>query len=109
MNDKGEFNRLLSNWIAENAVCSFYHMTTKHRDYPRLLAYGKTAVPWVLERIRNGDYDPHMQVLLGHLSGTHPDYTPETVAPGWGGWKVEELAAAWLAWGKKNGYEAECT
>jgi hypothetical protein len=73
-------------------------MCTQHPAYPKLLNFGKEAVPFILKRLQSGDHSFRWSCLLHELTGETPDYEPE-VEGEIVKFNVVAAANAWLKWG----------
>ena len=104
MTREQEFKKIAERWDIGIRHCSVWHMMAKHPDHALLVSFGQKAVPWVLQRIADGDYSYHWSMLLAELSGTHPDYEPE-VDGGFVKWNDKAAAEAWLRLGIEHGWE----
>jgi hypothetical protein len=70
---------------------------TAHPAYQSIIAMGPIAVPWLLDRLQiNPD---HWFVALRIITGVNP-VPPESRG------RFKEMTAAWLEWGRKEGFVA---
>ena len=91
------FNKLADQWIAETAFHSNPSIIAKHPAYSQIVAIGEQAIPFILEEISQKRNRPYWFQILNDITGMTP--APEET---WG--KVEEVAAAWLEWGREQGH-----
>ena len=89
------FTALATRWKAERGPTSFVTEMTNHPAYQEIIALGDAAVPLLLRELeREPDF---WFAALRALTGANP------VPPASRG-KVTEMAGAWLAWGRQQGY-----
>ena len=91
----------LSNLIAylseDTGVHSNPTIIARHPAYSQIVGFGALAIPLILEEISRKHNRPHWFQALHDITGETP--APEET---WG--KVDEVAAAWLEWGREQGY-----
>ena len=92
------FNRLAEQWVRETAIHSNPAIIAKHPAYPQIVSMGDQAIPMILKEVSQKRNRPHWFQALHDITGMTP--APEET---WG--KVEEVAAAWLQWGREQGYQ----
>ena len=66
-----------------------------HPAYQGIIGLGDAALPWILEELKKEPRDWFW--ALTAITGENP--IPESSAG-----KVEEMAEAWLRWGREQGY-----
>ena len=98
------FNVLADKWEEETALYSFMGQMVQHYSYQQILSMGEEAIPLIMARIeRQGGLWYH---ALETISGFP---TPAGIAnlktEGWHTVKVKEANAAWLGWGREQGYK----
>ena len=104
------FAALAATWKEETKFFSRVDKMVNHPAYQEIIAMGERAVPLILAELeRNGD---HWFIALHRITGADPPI-PEghkgnrVVAPGWVGFDIKGMQAAWLAWGREKGYRWE--
>ncbi|MBI2060116.1 MAG: hypothetical protein HYT87_10125 [Nitrospirae bacterium] len=89
------FRTLASKWKAETKHLSFISAMAVHPAYQGIIGMGPAVVPYLLDELaREPD---HWFWALRSITGVDP------VPPSMRG-RVREMAAAWLDWGKLQGY-----
>ena len=98
------FNVLADKWEEETAFYSLLSQMVQHYSYQLILSIGEEAIPLILRRIeRKGGLWYH---ALETISGMPtPAGVAELETKGWHAVKVNEANAAWLQWGKEQGYK----
>ncbi len=91
------FRELAGRWLTETAIHSNPAIFSRHPAYPQIIALGNEAIPLILKEISEKRNRPHWFQALHDIIGETP--APED---SWG--KVDEVAAAWLEWGREQGY-----
>jgi len=91
-----DFEQLASKWKRETAVFSSDAQKMDHPSIRSVLRMGKAAIPLILRELENRP--AWWFGVLQTLTGSDP------VPPNKKG-LLDESAAAWVAWGKENGYE----
>ena len=91
------FNALADKWVRETAVHSNPAIIARHPSYSQIVGMGKQAIPFILSELSQKRNRPHWFQALHDINGMTP--APEE---SWG--KVDEVAAAWLNWGRGQGY-----
>lgn len=89
------FLELAERWRRETGMLSIVSKMSFHPAYQRIIGMGQPVVPLIL---RDLEQEPdHWFWALQSITGENP------VLPEQRG-NLELMAAAWLAWGKDNGY-----
>ena len=91
-----DFEKLSSKWKRETAMFSSDAQKMKHPSIQSILKMGEAAIPLILRDLENRPawWFGVLQILTGS------DPVPITKKG-----LLDESAAAWIAWGKANGYE----
>jgi hypothetical protein len=90
-----QFADLAAKWRKETRFSSKAGRMAEHPAYREIVAMGKSAVALILADLeKNGG---HWFIALHQITGANP--VPEKSRG-----KVKEMAAAWLEWGRKQGY-----
>lgn len=90
------FRRLKAKWMAEIGHVSAYTVIVNHPAFREIVSMGDAVVPLML---RDLEERPGLWVwALPEITGADP------VSPGDGG-KIAKMSAAWLGWGRDNGYQ----
>ena len=97
------FNVLADKWEKETAYYSFMAQMAQHHSYQQILDMGEEAIPLILRRIeQNGGLWYH---ALETITGTQsPAGITRLKTEGWHTISVKEVNAAWLQWGREQGY-----
>ena len=97
------FNVLADKWEKETAFYSLIAQMAQHTAYQQILAMGEEAIPLILRRIeQQGGLWYH---ALEYISGTpSPAGINKLKTEGWHTINVKEVNAAWLQWGREQGY-----
>ena len=96
--DRETFKRLADEWERDRPRGADVWQMTQHPAYERIIEMGEPAVPWLLQRL--AEKPNHWFVALNAITGARP-VPPESRG------RIKEMAQAWLAWGRENGYEFE--
>jgi hypothetical protein len=88
------FRRLAAEWKEQARYLSDTRRMAMLQPYQRIIGMGMTAVPLILEELRREPH--HWFWALEAITEQNP-VPPESLG------KVQEMADAWLAWGKKQG------
>jgi hypothetical protein len=89
------FLALAVQWQSETGMLSVVQKMVMHPVYQRIIGMGQPMVPLILRELeREPD---HWFWALESITGMNP------VLPEQRG-RLEQMAAAWLAWGQDNGY-----
>jgi hypothetical protein len=92
------FTKLTATWKEETRFSSKMKTIAEHPSYREIVAMGDRAVPLILADLeKNGGA---WCMALGEITGAAP-------VPFESRGKVREMAAAWLAWGRTQGYRWE--
>jgi hypothetical protein len=90
------FHELVATWKRERGPHSSSARLAEHPAYRAIIGMGPEAIPWLLAELeREPD---HWFRALHALTGANP-VPPESRG------KVREMAAAWLGWGREQGYQ----
>ena len=93
------FDKLAGEWIKDTAHHSNPAIIVRHPSYREIIAMGEESLPFIFREIRRKRNRPHWFQALYAITGASP--APEAI---WG--KVDEVAAAWLNWGREQGYDS---
>jgi hypothetical protein len=88
------FRQLADRWRKETGYYSFAHQYAMHPAYQRIIGLGLPVLPLILEDLRRET--AHWFWALEAITGEDP------VPPDDRG-KVDQMAAAWIAWGERDG------
>ena len=89
------FLQLVSEWKSATAGLSSPRAVTEHPAYPQIIAMGEPVLPLIFRDLQdNGGW---WYPALRTLTGANP--VPESASG-----QPELNAAAWLRWGRENGY-----
>ena len=91
------FERLADEWERERPRGVDIARMIAHPAYRSIIAMGPTAVPWLLDRLQENPN--HWFVALRTITGVNP-VPPESRG------RFKEMTAAWLEWGRKEGFVA---
>ena len=92
---ESEFYRLAQQWKQERPRGADVSEMVMHPAYQRIIGMGPDVVPFLLEELER---EPeHWFWALYSITGANP-VPPESEG------KLEEMAKAWIEWGKKQGY-----
>jgi len=91
-----DFEQLASKWKRETAVFSSDAQKMRHPSIQSILRMGEAAIPLILRDIENRP--AWWFGVLRTLTGSDPVPVDKKGL-------LDESAAAWIAWGKENGYE----
>lgn len=89
------FRALADKWLDETSHLSNPVDKFMHPALVQIIGMGKPAVPLILQEVRN--MTGHWFYALENISRTNP-VPPEDE------WDIEKAAAAWLAWGRREGF-----
>lgn len=92
-----EFRALADQWQAETGLLSSPTQIAAHPAHRQIIQMGPPALPLILQE---------MQRRPGHWSLTLRAITGENPAPPAAAGYTRKIAAAWLDWGRRNGYLA---
>jgi ribosome-associated toxin RatA of RatAB toxin-antitoxin module len=90
-----EFERLAAKWKAERRASSSTQAIAMHPAYQKIIGMGAQAVPFILADLQRG---------VDHWFWALRSITRENPVPSESRGKMQEMANAWLDWGRKNGY-----
>ncbi len=93
--DLKDFQRLADQWEEETMYLSNFRQMARHTAYQEIISMGIAATPSILERLqeRGGHWFPVLRTI------TNADPVPPEDRG-----NVLAMTAAWLEWGKRNGY-----
>jgi hypothetical protein len=91
-----EFRRLAQQWQEETRYSSLAKRMAEHPAYRQIVAMGKKAVPLILAELEREPH--HWFFALREITGADP-VLPESRG------KLAEMAAAWIQWGRQQGYQ----
>lgn len=91
------FHTLATRWYAETALLSSVSEMAMHPAYQEVIGLGRNAVPFLLRELQQ--QPRHWFWALRAITGEDP------VPPDQRG-KIREMTAAWLQWGREQGYVA---
>jgi hypothetical protein len=91
-----KFQRLADLWRTETAYVSSTSDMVAHPAFQEIVAMGAAVIPLLLRELENRT--GHWHRTLRRITGVDP------VAPADRG-NMEKTVAAWLQWGKEQGYE----
>ena len=89
------FHELVTTWRQETRFTSSVTDMAMHKAYQRIIGLGPAAVPLLLRELER--HPDHWFWALYAITGVDPT-TPEQKG------KVQEMAKAWLDWGREAGY-----
>ncbi len=89
------FARLVAEWKSGRGHSSLSSEMVTHPAYLQIIGMGKSAIPLLLNEMN--ERPDHWDWALRAITGTDP--VPQEA---WG--KLRQIAAAWLAWGAREGY-----
>ncbi len=92
-----QFEQLADEWERDRPRGVDISRMTAHPAYQGIIAMGPTAVPWLLDRLR--EKPNHWFVALRTITGVNP-VPPESRG------RFKEMTAAWLEWGHQQGFLA---
>ena len=98
---RAQFTRLADLWKRDTAHLSNITRRAMHPAYQRIICMGHEAVPFMLEEFRKGQLDDWFWALSA-ITGENP------ITEGIAG-DVEDMAEAWLQWGRTKGYLNDST
>lgn len=96
--DRAVFERLADEWVRERPRGRDIHFMIEHPAYQQIIALGPAAAPWLLQRL--AQRPDHWFVALHRITGASP-VPPESRG------RFGEMTAAWLEWGRQQGYAWE--
>jgi hypothetical protein len=90
------FQRLAAVWRRDVAPLSSISAISQHPAYQEIIGMGEAVVPLLLRELEQRPDD--WFVALNKITGAAPAIPPEDRG------KLDQMAAAWLRWGKEHGY-----
>lgn len=93
---EGKFRRLADVWRAETAYTSSSSDLVSHPAFQEIVSMGPAVIPLLLRELENRT--GHWHRALRRITGVDP------VPPAERG-NLAKTAAAWLGWGKEQGYQ----
>jgi hypothetical protein len=102
------FERLAATCAEDNRFSSKFKTTLEHPAFREIVAMGEKVVPLILAYLQRGG-NGFIWLALPEVTGANPPI-PEgyrrnrEITAGWIGWDIEGMEAAWLAWGREQGY-----
>ena len=101
------FNQLARQWKHETAFHSNPSIIMNNDAYREIVLMGQDALPFIFEKLAE-DKNGLWWLLLEEITGTKltDGVTPIPNVPGWVKTDVPTLKAAWLTWGRAQGYLA---
>ena len=91
-----KFDRLARQWKQERGPVSSARRMAAHPAYRAIVAMGKSAIPLLLAELER--QPDHWFIALHELTGAEP--VPEEARG-----RIDEMAAAWVKWGRANGID----
>jgi hypothetical protein len=89
------FLQLAEQWRRETGMMSLVTKMSMHPAYQRIIGMGQPVVPLILREIeREPD---HWFWALQAITGANPVQSEQRG-------RLQQMAAAWVQWGKENGY-----
>jgi hypothetical protein len=88
--------RLATAWLTETAYISSSSDLVAHPAFQEIVGMGPAVIPLLLRELENGT--GHWHRALRRITGVDP------VPPSDRG-NIAKMAAAWLRWGKEQGYQ----
>ena len=92
---EAEFNTLAEQWYRETLHSSGYVEVILHPAYQRIIGLGKDVIPFILRELQ----DEPLEWFWALRALTGEDPTTEEMSG-----KRDEMAKAWLDWGKEQGF-----
>lgn len=89
------FSKLACQWKQDTRSVPSARTIAMHPAYQKIMVMGKTALPFILHDLQQDEN--HWFWALSYIADENP-VPPESRG------KVHEMAAAWIDWGRKNGY-----
>ena len=90
-----EFRRLADQWRRERGATSLAKRMAEHPAYRQITAMGEKAVPLILAELER--QPDHWFFALHEITGASP-------VPVQSQGKLQEMAEAWIDWGRRQGY-----
>jgi hypothetical protein len=104
------FAALVATWRDGTRFRSRMDQMASHPALREIIAMGEKAVPLILAHLeRNGGF---LFLALHEITGVEPPIADgfrgnKVMCDGWVGYDIEGIQAAWLAWGREQGYRWE--
>lgn len=92
-----KFTRLAAQWKDESVHMSNTAQMAMLRSYQNIIGMGEPAVPLLLEELQR---EPD------HWFWALESITSENPVPSEAGGRIDEMARAWIDWGREKGYVA---
>ncbi len=89
------FNRLKTEWEDNTAYLSSMTKIVIHPAYQQIIGMGTIAIPFILSEMKRKQ--GHWFWALKSIAGEDP------VPPEYRG-RIKQMTAAWLQWGREQGY-----
>jgi len=89
------FRHLAQTWRKERVPTSSITRLAMHPAYQQIIGMGEDALPLILQELR--EKPDHWFWALAAISGEDP-------VPAASKGKLQEMADAWLQWGRSRGY-----
>jgi hypothetical protein len=102
------FERLAVKLKEDTAHSSKMRARIEHPAFREIVAMGERAVPLILARLEGGQ-GGFLWLALPEITGANPPIPEghqgnEVVAPDMVGFDIKGMKAAWIAWGREQGY-----
>jgi GAF domain-containing protein len=91
-----KFNALAEEWKRDTQFLSSVTQMSIHPAYQKIIGLGSEAIPFLLRELEKDDPD-HWFWALSAITGENP-ILPEQRG------RLDQMSAAWIAWGKKKNY-----
>jgi hypothetical protein len=92
---ESQFLELVEQWRRETGMLSVISKISMHPAYQRIIGMGQPVVPLIMRELES---EPdHWFWALSAITGANP------VKPEQRG-KLQQMAEAWIEWGRANGY-----
>ncbi|MFH1738527.1 MAG: hypothetical protein ABIH23_05925 [bacterium] len=95
VNIQEKFQYLATTWKAETNFSSSSREMAMHPAYQQIIGLGPAAIPFILRELE--EQTDHWFWALRAITGDDP--VPDSARG-----RIEEMAKAWLEWGRKHGY-----
>jgi hypothetical protein len=95
-NIEEQFRRLAAIWQAETSHLSSATRMAEHPAYREIISMGNAVVPLLLREL--SQQPDHWFSALKAITGANPVSQSDRG-------QLDRMAAAWLQWGKTNGYQ----
>jgi hypothetical protein len=94
---EAEFEQLVDTWKSETGMLSRLDQICMHPAYQQIIGMGPRAIPFILRDLRATQ--SHWFWALSAITGENPVFDSENA-------DMDQLAEAWLEWGRSKGYIA---